>query len=87
MSNRPGRSGPRRGMRRRSRRTCQFCADQTEHIDYKQTDLLKRYITESGKIRGRRATGVCARHQRMLARAIKRSRHMALLPYTSARFR
>lgn len=56
-------------------------------IDYKQSEQLKRYITESGKIRGRRQTGICARHQRMLARSIKRARHMALLPYTSDRFR
>lgn len=66
---------------------CQFCADQVVSIDYKQTEQLKRYITESGKIRGRRQTGTCARHQRMLARSVKRARHMALLPYTSDRFR
>jgi len=60
---------------------CQFCADKNVVIDYKQVDLLRRYITEEGKIRPRRQTGTCARHQRVLAREIKRARHLALLPY------
>jgi small subunit ribosomal protein S18 len=51
-------------------------------IDYKQADLLRRYILEDGKIRPRRQTGACAKHQRAIARAIKRARHLALLPYT-----
>lgn len=72
---------------RRRQRVCQFCADPAVQIDYKKTDLLKRYITDSGKIRGRRQTGTCARHQRMVARSIKRARHIAMLPYTSDRFR
>jgi small subunit ribosomal protein S18 len=59
---------------------CQFCADKNITIDYKQVDLLRRYVTEEGKIRPRRQTGTCARHQRVLAREIKRSRHLALLP-------
>ena len=61
---------------------CQFCADKNLAIDYKQTDVLRRFITEEGKIRPRRQTGTCARHQRELAGAIKRSRHIALLPFT-----
>jgi len=61
---------------------CQFCADPSINIDYKDVDLLKRYITESGKIRPRRQTGTCARHQRILAREIKRARHIALLPFS-----
>ena len=60
---------------------CQFCADKTLMIDYKKTDLLRKYVTEDGKIRPRRQTGTCARHQREVAEAIKRARHMALLPY------
>jgi small subunit ribosomal protein S18 len=56
-------------------------------IDYKQADLLRRFISEDGKIRPRRQTGTCARHQRELARAIKRARHLALLPYTSETLR
>ncbi|MFC2028907.1 30S ribosomal protein S18 [Chloroflexota bacterium] len=61
---------------------CQFCADKTIQIDYKQVDLLKRLITEEGKIRPRRQTGTCARHQRELAGAIKRARNIALLPFS-----
>jgi len=63
-------------------RVCQFCTDHSAKIDYKQTDTLRRYVTESGKIRPRRQSGACARHQRELARAIKRARHLALLPFT-----
>lgn len=86
------RSGPPRSRSRGSRfsggrsfgrrpRFCSFCAEGTTAIDYKQIDLLRRYVTDQGKIRGRRQTGTCARHQRMLSRAVKRARHMALLPF------
>jgi small subunit ribosomal protein S18 len=61
---------------------CQFCADKQLTIDYKKTDLLRRYITEDGKIRPRRQTGACARHQRVVAAAVKQARHIALLPFT-----
>ncbi len=64
-------------------RVCQFCTDKSATIDYKQADLLRRFISEDGKIRPRRQTGTCAKHQRELARAIKRARHLALLPFTS----
>jgi small subunit ribosomal protein S18 len=77
---RSSRSFPRRRFGRRER-VCQFCADKTKSIDYKQTDLLRRFVTDQGKIRGRRETGTCAKHQRMVARAVKRARHMALLSY------
>ncbi len=60
---------------------CQFCADKLLAIDYKQVDTLRRFINEDGKIRPRRQTGTCARHQRVLANAIKRARHIALLPF------
>jgi small subunit ribosomal protein S18 len=63
-------------------RVCQFCTDRSTVIDYKQIDILRRYISEDGKIRPRRQTGACAKHQRSLAQAIKRARHLALLPYT-----
>ncbi len=69
--------------RRKKRRQCNFCADKIEHIDYKEIPKLRRYITERGKILPRRITGNCANHQRQLTVAIKRSRVMALLPYTS----
>jgi small subunit ribosomal protein S18 len=77
------------GRRRfvRPPRLCQFCAEKATHIDYKQIDLLKRFVTEQGRIRSRRQTGNCARHQRILARAVKRARHIALLPFTASRMR
>jgi small subunit ribosomal protein S18 len=64
---------------------CQFCADKSLAIDYKQSDVLRRFVTDEGKIRPRRQTGTCARHQRALAVAIKRARHIALLPFTGER--
>jgi small subunit ribosomal protein S18 len=76
--------GRRRSYRRRRYyrpRTCQFCTDQSVVIDYKNTDLLRRFVHEDGKIRPRRQTGTCAKHQRSLAKAIKRARHIALLPF------
>ncbi|HMN61204.1 MAG TPA: 30S ribosomal protein S18 [Anaerolinea sp.] len=60
---------------------CQFCVDQNILIDYKQVDMLRRFVTEEGKIRPRRQTGTCAKHQRALAVAVKRARHLAFLPY------
>lgn len=63
-------------------KVCQFCTDQNVVIDYKNTELLRRYITDEGKIRPRRQTGTCARHQRAVAAEVKRARHIALLPYT-----
>ncbi len=63
-------------------KVCQFCADNNVKIDYKDTRLLERFTTEEGKIRPRRQTGTCAKHQRVVAGAIKRARHIALLPYT-----
>ncbi|MBN1267273.1 MAG: 30S ribosomal protein S18 [Anaerolineales bacterium] len=78
---RPRKGGPRRFTRRN--RTCQFCGGKVTHIDYKDTDLLRRMINEMGKIRSRRETGTCAKHQRLVARSVKRARHMALLPFTS----
>ena len=73
----------RRERNRRSRKkVCQFCVDKIEHIDYKDTNRLKKYMTERGKILPRRITGNCAKHQRALTVAIKRARHVALLPYT-----
>ena len=62
---------------------CQFCADKSIEIDYKAADMLRRFVTEEGKIRPRRQTGTCARHQRALARAIKRARQVSLLPFVA----
>lgn len=64
------------------RKICAFCADKSKDIDYKDTTKLKRFLTERGKIQPRRTSGVCAKHQRLLAMAIKRARHVALLPYS-----
>ena len=63
------------------RKVCQFCADKSTSIDYKDTAKLRRYMSERGKILPRRATGTCAMHQRQLTEAIKRARVVALLPY------
>ena len=82
MSDYRGRSRGRKFSRRR-RRTCYFCSEEVDYIDYKDISQLHRYITDRGKIRPRRQTGVCAKHQRRLAVAIKRARHMALLPFVT----
>jgi len=63
---------------------CQFCADKSLTIDYKKTDLLRKYVGDDGRIRPRRQTGACARHQRVVAIAVKQARHIALLPFTGA---
>lgn len=65
------------------RKVCRFCADQGLAIDFKDTQTLKHFVTERGKIIPRRISGNCAKHQRVMAQAIKRCRHIALLPYTS----
>lgn len=70
------------GKRRKPRRkVCRFCADQNLGINYKDTKLLKHFITERGKIVPRRISGNCAKHQRSISDAIKRARNIALLPY------
>ncbi|MBO4845535.1 MAG: 30S ribosomal protein S18 [Lachnospiraceae bacterium] len=76
--------GPKRrpgGMRRR-KKVCVFCGKDNT-IDYKDTAKLKRYVSERGKILPRRITGNCAKHQRALTVAVKRARHLALMPYTA----
>lgn len=66
----------------RRRKYCKFTAEGIEHIDYKDVELLKQFITETGKIVPSRVTGTSAKYQRQLARAIKKARYIALLPYT-----
>lgn len=68
---------------RRRRKVCFFCKNKVEEIDYKQVDLLRKFMTDRGKIVPRRITGACAGHQRELAMAIKQARHIALLPYVT----
>lgn len=69
--------------RKPRRKVCAFCVDKVHDIDYKDIPRLRRYLSERAKIVPRRVTGSCARHQRQLTIAIKRARHLALLPYVS----
>lgn len=69
--------------RRMKRKVCTFCVDKATSIDYKELPKIKKFISERGKILPRRVSGNCAKHQRQLTIAIKRARHVALLPYTS----
>jgi small subunit ribosomal protein S18 len=75
---RPG--SPAGGVKRRN---CFFCKEKVAEIDYKNVNQLRRYISEKGKIRSRRITGACRRHQVQVATAVKRAREMALLPYVA----
>lgn len=70
-----------------SKKACKFCKDGVKHIDYKDEKKLKRFMTDRGKITPRRITGTCARHQRMLATAIKRARVLALVPFVREYYR
>jgi small subunit ribosomal protein S18 len=81
-SRREDSNDPAGGNRFRRKRVCNFCVDKIE-IDYKKNDVLRRYVNEYGRIKPRRQTGTCAKHQRELAVAIKRARHIALLPFVS----
>lgn len=77
-----GKPGGKSGRRPR-KKICSFCVDKCEKIDYKEIAKLKRYISERGKILPRRISGSCAKHQRELTTAVKRARHLALLPFTT----
>jgi small subunit ribosomal protein S18 len=85
----PGAEGeerrPRRGGRRR--RVCIMCADHIKVVDYKNVSFLRRFVSDRARIETRRKTSACAKHQRALASAIKRARHLALLPYTAEHIR
>ena len=74
---------PKDNGRRTKKKVCIFCKDRIEYVDYKDVNLLRKFMSDRGKIRARRVTGNCTRHQRDVATAIKNSREMALLPYTS----
>ena len=76
---RPG--GRPRGRYAPRRRVCSFCVEHVKHIDYKDYERLRRYVSDRAKIEPRRKSGVCAKHQRALSNAIKRARHLALLPF------
>ena len=79
---RDGAPARRRPNIRRRRKVCYFCGKEAEHISYKDVKTLKQYVSERGKILPRRITGTCAKHQRAVTTAIKRARHIALMPYT-----
>lgn len=70
-------------LRRGPRKSCRFCTDKVQEVDYKEINRIARYVTERGKIIPSRLTGTCARHQRKLSTAVKRARFMALLPYVA----
>lgn len=80
MARQQNKRAPKEAMRR-SKKVCQFCKDRVQWIDYKDVNLLRRFMSDRGKIRARRVTGNCAQHQRDIAVAIKTSREVALLPY------
>jgi small subunit ribosomal protein S18 len=67
----------------RRRKVCKFCADKIDYVDFKDVKLLQQFIPERSKILPRRISGTCARHQRLLQTAIKRARHLALIPFTT----
>ncbi len=73
----------RRMNRKPRRKACSFCVDKVENIDYKDVTKLRRFLSERAKILPRRVTGTCASHQRALTVALKRARHLALLPYSN----
>jgi len=75
------RTRPTTGQRRR--KYCYFCKEKIEHVDYKDHNQLRRFMSERAKIKSRRTSGACRRHQRQLAVAIRRGREMALLPYSN----
>lgn len=70
-------------MRRSKRKVCSFCVEKAVDIDYKDINKLRKFVTERGKILPRRISGTCAKHQRQVTAAIKRSRNIALLPFTT----
>ena len=82
-----GGRGRGRGRYITRRKVCQFCVDKVDLIDYKEPARLRRFISDRGKIEPRRKTGTCARHQRRLGVALKRARHLALLPFTAGHIR
>ena len=76
-----------RGKYTPRRKVCNFCVDKIAYIDYKDISRLRRHLTDRAKIESRRKTGTCAKHQRALATALKRARHVALLPFTAEHVR
>ena len=71
-------------IRKPKKKVCAFCKDKATYVDYKDTALLRKFISDRGKIRARRVTGVTVQEQRLIANAVKNAREMALLPYSSS---
>ena len=71
-------------VRKPKKKVCAFCKEKIDYIDFKDANMLRKFISDRGKIRARRVTGNCVQHQRDVATAVKNAREMALLPYTSA---
>lgn len=84
MQDRGERPERKRKGRRPRKRVCFFCVDKIVDIDYKDVNKLRKYVTERGKILPRRVSGCCAKHQRQMTQAVKRSRHVALMPFSTA---
>ena len=70
-------------FKKMKKKVCVLCSDKNFVLDYKNADQLKKFINEKGKILPRRATGACAKHQRFITLAVKRARHIAIIPYTT----
>ncbi|HKX24718.1 MAG TPA: 30S ribosomal protein S18 [Actinomycetota bacterium] len=70
-------------QKKQRKKVCVFCRDRVAYVDYKDTSLLRRFVSDRGKIRARRVTGTCTQHQRDVATAVKNAREMALLPFSS----
>jgi small subunit ribosomal protein S18 len=83
----PKKKGEKREKRPMRKKKCKFCLDRVTHIDYKDERRIRRFMTDRGKITPRRITGTCAKHQRMLAAAVKRARLIALVPYVREYYR
>ena len=83
----PKKKGEKREKRPMRKKKCKFCLDRVTHIDYKDERRIRRFMTDRGKITPRRITGTCAKHQRMLAVAVKRARVIALVPYVREYYR
>ena len=83
MSGPPLRKRPPGKFRKPRRKVCMFCVEKATSVDYKAVSKLRKFMTERGKMVPRRTSGSCARHQRLLSEAIKRARHLALLPFVA----
>ncbi|HEX9716749.1 MAG TPA: 30S ribosomal protein S18 [Actinomycetota bacterium] len=80
---RPKKEKEEKAWKKQKKKVCVFCKDRIEYVDYKDVMMLRKFVSERGKIRARRVSGNCAQHQRVVATAVKNAREMALLPYST----